>query len=104
MTSLACCNVSDFEGRPGSPLGGVHSSATFHSTCRRRMARLSALLRNPWTRTIELLAELVGQAGDQSSTSSAVSSRTFRAPRFGMMWVSHKVRFFSRVLSPMSLP
>jgi hypothetical protein len=100
ITSAACWADMAFEGRPGRPAGTSVSSTTFLFTLSRAIARRTARFRQartPWR--VRVLSDLA-RVASHSSTSVAVRSRSFRAPRYGSTCSSHRWRFASRVASP----
>jgi hypothetical protein len=82
--SAACASVSDFDGRPAVPRGTSQSSATLRVTKSRACAR-----RMDWRKIdrrrcrVSVLSVLAFMAS-HSSTSSADSCASFRAPVPGL--------------------
>jgi hypothetical protein len=103
-TFFACSSVSAFDGRPGRPVGISQSSTTFRLTLSRAMARRTDRLRIECSLLRVLVLSCRARPASQRSTSSAVRSRSRRAPSSGTMCFSASRRFVAEVDSPAVLP
>lgn len=84
-TAATWSSVSAFDGRPACPVGTSHSGTTLRLTLSRACAMRTERLRIEYTSRSVRVDSVNDSSARNSSTSSAVSSRSFRAPRLGMM-------------------
>src|SRR6185312_9696439 len=86
-TASAWARVRALEGRPGCPFGTEHRATTLRLTLSRAMALLTARLRQECRAWRVRVLSVAALSVSHFSMSWALRSRSFLAPRQGMMWV-----------------